>query len=55
MYVPARRAAAGGVMGDVMALLGLQDEAVPSGVRPEALAKMVPDKGLHRGDGFKVL
>ena len=32
-----------------MAALGLEDEAVPSGVRPAATPKMLPDKGLGRG------
>jgi hypothetical protein len=37
------------VVGDVMAALGLEDEAVASGVRPAAMPMMLPDHGLRRG------
>ena len=49
VYVPPPPAASGGLVGSVMAALGLEDEAVPSGVRPAATPKMLPDKGLGRG------
>jgi hypothetical protein len=43
------RKASGGFVGRVLAALGLQDEAVPSGVRRAMTPKMLPDSGLARG------
>jgi hypothetical protein len=47
VFVPPRPS--GGVMGRLMAALGLADDAVPSGVRRAATPKMLPDAGLAPG------
>mmetsp|Transcript_40325 Transcript_40325/g.84277 ORF Transcript_40325/g.84277 Transcript_40325/m.84277 type:complete len:333 (-) Transcript_40325:414-1412(-) len=47
VFVPP--APSGGVIGRVMAALGLSDEAVPSGVRRAVAPRMVPDEGLAPG------
>ena len=49
VFVPPPPPARGGLVGDVMSALGLEDESVPSGVRPAVTPLMLPDKGLRRG------